>query len=354
MSHPLRAVVLTLLVASCATPTRKTAATSEADAAPSGPPPSSGPSPDASTPPISSAPDSAAPTLTPDAAPAVAVDASVPGSPPSPPVGASVDVPASGDAVMTASLDSGEIYLLSATGSVTMGAAGVDAEYAFSGSAQGMDSMGADDVGIDTGVKALVLAGAGRNPPMVSGSRQKWFGAYRADHVYYQWVTGAGAPLALKLIKAAGASGSGSIKVTLSKLTPTPNLGDAVESVMVSFLTKAAVETSMITTAMGKVYLLQANGESQVGGKGHNGDAEFDDYKADGTGSNEGEGGADFGICVNEACTAKRALKWGPFRKDHDYFMLFAGTGMPIKFGYCDTGFGDNAGAMPVKIFALP
>jgi hypothetical protein len=124
--------------------------------------------------------------------------------------------------------------------------------------------------------------------------------------------------------------------------------------VMVSFLTKTVIETSMTTTATGKVYLLQAAGESQVGGKGHNGDAEFDDYSATGTGSNEGEGGADFGVCVNEPCSAKRALKWGPFRKDHDYFMLFAGTGMPIKFGYCDTGFGDNAGSLPVKIFALP
>jgi hypothetical protein len=350
MNHPSRAVVLTLLVASCATPTRKTPVTPEADAAAMVTPPPTGQSPDASVPPISSAPDSATPAGSPDAAPPVVVDAAGPSSLPPPPGGASVDVPASGDAVMTASLDMGEIYLLSASGAVDLGGTTLDAEYA----GQGMDSMGADDVGIDTGVKALILAGAGRNPPMVSGNRQKWFGPYRADHVYYQWVTGADAPLALKLIKPAGASGSGSIKVTLSKLTPTPNLGDALETVMVSFLTKTAIETSMTTPAVGKVYLLQANGESQVGGKGHNGDAEFDDYSAAGTGSNEGEGGADFGICVNEACTAKRALKWGPFRKDHDYFMLFAGTGMPIKFGYCDTGFGDNAGAMPVKIFALP
>jgi hypothetical protein len=357
MSLPVRAATLTLFLASCATPIRKSPAPGEADAAT--PPAIGEQTPDAARPPISSRPDSAAPPAPVDAAsPGASSDAAA-GTPPltppaTPPPGAAVEVPATGAAAMTASLDSGEIYLLAASGAVDLGGTSVDAEYGFSGTVMGMDSVGADDVGIDTGVKALVLAGAGRNPPMVAGTRQKWFGAYRADHIYYQWVTGAGAPLALKLIKPAGANGSGSIKVTVTKLTPMPSLGEPVETVMVSFLTKTMIETSMTSTTMGKVYLLQANGESQVGGKGHNGDAEFDDYSATGTGSNEGEGGADFGICVNEPCSAKRALKWGPFRKDHDYFMLFAGTGSPIKFGYCDTGFGDNAGGMPVKIFVLP
>jgi hypothetical protein len=262
----------------------------------------------------------------------------------------SIDVPASGDAVTsTMKLDSGELFLLKAAGIVDLGGSQLDAEFA-----AGMDSVGAVDVGIDTGFKELILSGSGGAPPKMGPNRQKWFGAAQADHIYYMKVTGTGAPLSLKLIKPAGAMpGTGSISVAVFRLTPmAPALTTPKESVMVPF-TKA-MESSMLAPAAGTVYLLQAAGEAQVGGKGANGDAEFDDYNPDGTGSNEGEGGADFGICVDEGCIAKRVRKWGPYRKDHDYFMLYAGTGMPIKFTYCDTGYGDNAGGMTVKLFAMP
>jgi hypothetical protein len=218
-----------------------------------------------------------------------------------------------------------------------------------------MDTFGGADVGLDTGMKELVLSGAGRNTDMYGPGRLKWFGGFRADHVYFQVVTGNGMPLSLRLVKPAGggAGDSGSLTVSFYKLTPgPPALEDASDTVMVSYL-KGVSETSKVTPAAGKIYLLQSLGESQVGGPGNNGDADFDDYR-NGATPNEGEGGADFGICVDEGCLAKRTKKWGLFRKDHTYYMLYAGTGMPIKFTYCDTGYGDNLGAVPVKLFQVP
>jgi hypothetical protein len=215
--------------------------------------------------------------------------------------------------------------------------------------------VGGTDVGIDNGMKELILPGAGSAPPVVGPNRMKWFGPARADHTYYMVVIGAGAPVTLKLVGPAGAAGSGRISVSIFRLTPVADgIGKAAETVMVAFKPKTATETSLLKPAAGSVYLLRAFGESQVGGPGNNGDAEFDDYKS-GTSANEGEGGKDFGICVDEPCATKRARKWGPYRKDHDYYLLYAGNGMPINFAYCDTGsYGDNAGGMPVEIYAVP
>jgi hypothetical protein len=39
---------------------------------------------------------------------------------------------------------------------------------------------------------------------------------------------------------------------------------------------------------------------------------------------------------------------------DHDYHMLYAGTGMPISVSYGDTGYSDNIGSMPVARYAVP
>jgi hypothetical protein len=254
------------------------------------------------------------------------------------------------------SLEKDQIYLLRASGAIDFAGTKVDAEYASTDGTTGMDTAGGADVGLDNGLKELILLGAGAAPPKAGPNRMKWFGGFRADHVYYMWMTGAGAAVNLKLVAPAGsAAGSGSIAVAIYQLTPIPTaIGKPIESVPVSYLTKAAREMSMMKPAQGHVYLLRANGESQVGGAGSNGDADFDDYGPTSTNANQGEGGADFGICVDEGCTALRKLKWGPYRKDHDYYMLYAGTGMPITFAYCDTGFGDNKGSVPVDIYELP
>ena len=276
------------------------------------------------------------------------------GNPNPPPVGMaleSFEVPASGEAVASKTkLDTGELFLLKAVGVVDFGGSKVDAEYA--GDA---DMSGGTDVGIDTGMKELILPGAGAAGPMTSANRMKWFGGPRADHTFYMVVIGAGAPASLKLIKPAGASaGTGSIAVSIYRLTPmAEGLGKALETVMVILKPKTLTETSMLKPAAASVYLLRAFGESQVGGAGNNGDADFDDYKS-GTSANEGEGGKDFGICIDEPCSIKRMRKWGPFRKDHNYYMLYAGNGMAINFAYCDTGYNDNAGSLPVEIYNVP
>jgi hypothetical protein len=258
-------------------------------------------------------------------------------------------------------LEKDQLFLLRAAGAIDFGGTKVDAEFASTDDKTGMDSAGGADVGLDNGLKELILLGAGAAPPKPGPNRMKWFGGFRAEHVYYMWMTGAGAPVSLKLVKPAGAAaGTGSISVAIYQLTPMPaGIGKPLESVPVSFLTKAAREMSMVKPAAGAVYLLRANGESQVGGPGANGDADFDDYGPTSTNANQGEGGADFGICVDEGCVASRKLKWGPYRKDHDYYMLYAGTDMPITFAYCDTGYGDNnsktgTNAVPVDIYLLP
>jgi hypothetical protein len=277
-----------------------------------------------------------------------------------PPTGTPVEtfqVPGSGEAAASKlSLAQGELFLLRASGAIDFGDTKVDAEFASTDGTTGMDSAGGADVGLDNGLKELILLGKGAAPPAAGPNRMKWFGSFRADHVYYMWLTGAGAPVSLKLLKPAGAAAAaGSISVSIYQLTPMPmGIGKPLETVAVSFLTKAAREPSMMKTTVGSVYLMRANGESQVGGPGNNGDADFDDYGPTSTNANQGEGGADFGICVDEPCSALRKLKWGSYRKDHDYYMLYAGTGMPVVFGYCDTGFGDNKGSLPVDIYAAP
>ena len=109
----------------------------------------------------------------------------------------------------------------------------------------------------------------------------------------------------------------------------------------------------------------------QVGGPGAMGDAEFHDYHADGHGFNEGEAGVDFGLGVDEPTVGRpdapttgpnhpqRQRKWGQFRLDHTYYLLYAGTGDAIGLNYHDSGgktgiYKDNDGFLPVSIFAVP
>jgi hypothetical protein len=350
---PLRAFVL-VLVAGCSA----AAPHVSADADPQEPEP---------TPvkPDAAAKDGAPPAMTGDAAPPAADTASPPAPDAAPaPAGApamaveTVQVPASGDAVaMKTALAMGELYLLKAWGQVEAGGMTVDAEYA--GSA---DEAGGMDVGVDIGMKQIHAA-IHRTPTPPGPGRMKWFGPARADHVYYMTITGEGKPLSLKWTKPAG--GSGALSVSLIPLSPTPpRLAAPLETVMVPVAKVPPVMTMMPTTA-GKLYLLSASGFGKVGGGGtHMGDADYMDWQEDGTGANEGEAGADFGVPVDEAPGPKRsgaapqprARWWGPWRRDHTYYMVFTGTGKAIPFSYFDSGYGDNSptDALSVKIYEAP
>jgi hypothetical protein len=274
----------------------------------------------------------------------------------------SIAVPATGGAVtFRTALLAGELYLLRATGSVALGSQHLDAEYAFGDGATASDLAGDLDVGLDIGIKQILPA-TGRHPAPPCYQRLKWFGAFRSDHAYHLLVTGGGLPLSVSLVRPTGGAGTGVIDVALFPLTPSPALATPLETVLVPAREKISVR-SQLTGAQGAVYLLQAAGEVQVGGPGHMGDAEFHDYKADGRGHNQGENGVDFGVGIDEPVIGAghdpRHYKWGEFRTDHTYYLLYAGTGQPIGLNYHDTGgktgvFKDNEGSLPVTIFRVP
>jgi len=265
-----------------------------------------------------------------------------------------VRVPANGDAVtFTNSFDRGDLFLLKAVGAVVLGQDLLDAEYQCAGAtAPGMDVVSGTDVGIDTGLKAP------RAPKGVLAGRMKWFGSYRADHTYYLLATGTGQPLTLRLVTGGNRSGTGAITVSLFRLSPPAELSKPLETMQVSFLEQTAQTT--LTTSNSAVYLLQASGDGKVGGAGlGRGDAEYMDYKADGSGNEDiGDRNIDYGLGVDEADTSKtpRQHWWGPFRLDHNYFMLFAGTGQPVHFHYYDSVYSDNSPTdrLTVNVFPVP
>jgi hypothetical protein len=268
----------------------------------------------------------------------------------------SLSVPFDGQAVTgTVLLDVGALYLLKATGTVDAGGSALDAEYGgFTAAVTGQDSVSGTDVGIDVGFKLE------RAPQGQALGRKKWFGAYRADHTYYVVVTGSGAALSLKLLRGAGTAGSGVLTVSAFRLSATaPALAAPLETVLAN-VNKPTVHSTTTTTS-GVVYLLQASGSGKVGGANLAlGDADWMDYDVNGNGKVDiGDENVDYGLGVDESDPKKtpRLNWWGPWRKDHSYFMLFAGTGNTLGFSYYDVGdYGDNSSTekLTVRVFAVP
>jgi hypothetical protein len=266
----------------------------------------------------------------------------------------SVQVPANGDKVtFDTSLDRGELYLLKATGSMVIGTDIYDAEYTSEGGSVGSDLADKTDVGIDVGLKWP------RQLKGVVAGRMKWFGPYRQDHTYYMVVTGNGQPLTLKLITGDDRLGTGQIIVSLYQLSPTlDDFSKPLETLPVSVLDETV--HSALTATNSEIYLLQCSGSGKVGGGGlGQGDADYMDYTADGSGKVDvGDGDVDYGLGVDETDIHKtpRQNWWGPWRKDHSYFMLYLGTGQPIRFHYYDVGYADNSKTdkLSVKIFPVP
>lgn len=264
-----------------------------------------------------------------------------------------IRIPGTGDAVVSMTrLDMGELFLLKAVGLVDIGSDKLDAEYGSFAAGSGQDVVGALDVGIDVGFKVE------RVPNGTTAIRKKWFGSYRADHTYYMIVTGSGAPLSAKMVRPAGGSGSGSVGVSIVRLSPAPDVSGVLESLKASVTNQAA--HSMMTTDKSIVYLLQAAGSGKVGGANlGQGDADWMDWNVDGQGKLDiGDNNVDYGLGVDESNTAQspRLRWWGPWRKDHTYYMLFAGTGNPIGFSYYDSGYGDNSATdkLTVQVFPVP
>ena len=265
----------------------------------------------------------------------------------------SIDVPGStGLAVSKTSLDNGELFLLRANGSVDVGGTAIDAEFGgFSGTQPGTDTVGGVDVGVDFGLKTVRLA-----VPLVPG-RMKWFGAYRSDHVYYMIVNGAGNPLSLKLLAPATTGGTGTITVSLYRLSPTLQpVGTLVDTVAAP-VTLTPARTA-ISTSENTIYLLRCAGQATVGGNGLGmGDADWMDYAANGSGQEDiGDANTDYGLGVDEPfvgaanTNTPRKRWWGLWRADHTYYMLFTGTGNSIEFNYYDSGYGDNSTTVTLSV----
>ena len=267
----------------------------------------------------------------------------------------SILVPAGGASVASKTLlDSGELFLLKATGVVDTGSDRLDAEYGgFAAGGTGQDVESGIDVGVDTGFKLEHV------PAGTTAGRKKWFGSYRSDHTYYQIVTGTGTAVSLKMVAPVGTTGTGSITVSILRLSPyPPNLPGLLETLKAP-VTNQTVH-SALTTETPVVYLLQASGSGKCGGNNLGlGDADWMDWDVNGVGKEDiGDNNVDYGLGVDEANTAvsPRLRWWGSWRKDHTYYMLFAGTGNTIAFYYYDSGYGDNSTTdkLTVEIFSVP
>jgi hypothetical protein len=306
----------------------------------------------------------------------------------------SISVGAGAPVSFKTSLAQGATYLLKAAGSVDLGTLLVDAEFFYSpGNTGWRDGEDPYDYGIDVGLlqpnpelhTTLQPDGPGRIKWYIGGPAY----GFRSDHTYYMVVTGAGKPLTLTLMIPPGRTAvSGAIAVSLFALggpppatyTPmngpnpappaAPKIGrDAIETLQVPVMNSMA--TTRLTTDRSAIYLLEASGAGQVS-KGaptpaspHLGDAEYMDWPLSGAKFNDGECNADFGIgvdepapppCMHAPAYSHRKTWWGPYRNDHVYYMLYAGTGAPLSFLYFDSGYGDNSptDTLTMRVFPVP
>lgn len=237
-------------------------------------------------------------------------------------------------------LEAGELYLLKASGTVQVGTEQVDAEAV-------------------TGIGADAAVPAQNTQAQPAPKRGRWVGG--SGHTYYMIVSGAGQPPSFRLLTPRPQTGKGAITISVFRLSPAPALpAPPLATLQVPVLDRS-VATSLITR-LGTLYLIQASGSGRVGGGGlGQGDAEYMDYNAGGTGAVDiGDANTDYGLGVDEAdqSVSPRLHKWGAWRKDHTYYLLFAGTGQPIHFFFYDVkgGYGDNSptDTLAVKIFPVP
>lgn len=234
-------------------------------------------------------------------------------------------------------LEAGQMFLLKATGTIKVGDRRVDAAS-------------------DTGVDVEESAGG-------ATARKRWFGSSRPDHTYYMIVAGTGHPLTLRFLTDSThgqKAESGAVTVSLFRLSAAA-LPPPLETLSVPVMDRKV--PTLLTTRPSTVYLLQCSGSGRVGGGGlGQGDAEYMDYKADGTGTVDiGDANTDYGLGVDEAdqSISPRLHKWvGPWRADHTYYQLFEGTGRPIQFFFYDVkgGYSDNSptDTLTVTVFAAP
>src|SRR5262245_3577113 len=62
--------------------------------------------------------------------------------------------------------------------------------------------------------------------------------------------------------------------------------------------------------------------------------------------------GTDIGLGIDdEVNDGSKSPNWGPFSADHNYEVDYVGQGRPIRLKFHDCGYGDNSGALRVRIY---
>jgi len=167
--------------------------------------------------------------------------------------------------------------------------------------------------------------------------------------------------LTLTIVKADSTTPlGGAITVSMVRLSPFPQTFSTQLDSLQAPLTRTIVY-SHLSPSKPTIYLLSCAGQGKVGGANLGyGDAEYCDYNATGSGVEDvGDASIDYGIGVddtNVTSTIPRSYWWGPWRLDHTYYMLYAGTGKPISFLYFDSNYGDNSTTvtLTVRLYSTP
>jgi hypothetical protein len=186
-----------------------------------------------------------------------------------------------------------------------------------------------------------------------------WIVSKAMGHAVYKLVTGLGQPVVVTCKNGGNQPVIGTlvaVAIPLSSDTAqSPRLLDTLQIPV----TKQVV-SSNIKSKKSQIYLICALGDARTGGGGlGRGDAEYMDYKADGTGNEDiGDANTDYGIGIDDldGKISPRKYKWGLWRQDHTYSTLYVGTGKLIKFLFFDSYYADNSptDTLTVSIYAVP
>jgi len=208
----------------------------------------------------------------------------------------------------------------------------------------------------------LIKVVGAKRPLIVSGEATyalPTFVGPTGGYARYAMVIGAGEPLSVSETDESNPLTSSVVPCSVFDLSSIPpEMLKPLETDKVPVVKQ--VVASGIVPQLSSLYIINCAGDALTGGAGlGRGDAEYMDYKADGEGATDiGDGNTDYGVGVDETDLTKSPhnYKWGSFRTDHNYFLIYIGTGSPVSFLFFDSNYGDNSptDTLTVKIYQAP